>query len=339
MTHPTKPTSFAGTPGKPGSWGGASGEGGPARSGARHSRFSEPRAESGPAGRPSRPAPRPSRRRWSALSERSASVDAAGGGAGVWRADRPAGCQPGPRFACLSGSRMEHHRSGAPFHSEEAGPLDMALPTGGCCGVMAVGIELERVRRKSGGRIHLTPHVPDSGRAVTLCNQSFAEGTFLKTGEEADCRNCLRRRDDPARVSSAFFQSDVGSELLQRSLEEARSRRATRSEPERVAPPPAPDRPRVVTPPAATPAQPPPAPAPPVSAAAPAIRELRSHTPLRRTFENVFTSPQGVVVRVSKDGSVSHVTFEGPVDIRRRGREIAIRVGDVVLELDDSGQT
>src|SRR5262249_58654068 len=81
------------------------------------------------------------------------------------------------------------------------------------------------------------------------------------------------------------------------------------------------------------------APAAPVSPAAPAVRELRSRTPLRRTFENVFTSPQGVIVRVSKDGSVSHVTFEGPVDIRRRGREIAIRVGDVVLELDDSGQT
>ena len=212
----------------------------------------------------------------------------------------------------------------------------MALPTGGCCGVMAVGIELERVRRKSGGRIHLTPHVPDSGRAVTLCNQSFAEGTFLKTGEEADCRNCLRRRDDPARVSSAFFQSDVGSELLQRSLEEARSRRAARPAAAPV-PPPAPVRPRVVTPPAAAPAQPPPAPAPPASAAAPAVRELRSHTPLRRTFENVFTSPQGVIVRVSRDGSVSHVTFDGPVDIRRRGGAVTIRAGDVVLDLTTPG--
>ena len=216
--------------------------------------------------------------------------------------------------------------------------------------VMAVGIELERVRRKSGGRIHLTPHVPDSGPAVTLCNQSFAEGTFLKTDEEADCRNCLRRRDDPARVSSAFFQSDVGSELLQRSLEEARSRRATRSEPERAAPPPAPARIQAAKP--ATPPPPPKAPAPPVSAGAPAasagappagagapaIRELRSRTPLRRTFENVFTSPQGVIVRVSKDGSVSHVTFNGPVDIRRRGGEITIRAGDVLLELDDTGQ-
>lgn len=203
--------------------------------------------------------------------------------------------------------------------------------------VMAVGIELERVRRKSGGRIHLTPHVPDAGPAMTLCNQSFAEGTFLKTDEEADCRNCLRRRDDPARISSAFFQSDVGSELLQRSLEEARTRRAARSAPERV-PPPAPVRARAAPPASPTPPPISPAPAAPVSPAAPAVRELRSRTPLRRTFENVFTSPQGVIVRVSKDGSVSHVTFDGPVDIRRRGGEITIRVGDVELELDDSGQ-
>lgn len=203
--------------------------------------------------------------------------------------------------------------------------------------VMAVGIELERVRRKSGGRIHLTPHVPDAGPAMTLCNQSFAEGTFLKTDEEADCRNCLRRRDDPARISSAFFQSDVGSELLQRSLEEARTRRATRSAPERMSPP-APVRARAAPPASPTPPPISPAPDAPVSPAAPAVRELRSRTPLRRTFENVFTSPQGVIVRVSKDGSVSHVTFDGPVDIRRRGGEITIRVGDVELELDDSGQ-
>lgn len=199
--------------------------------------------------------------------------------------------------------------------------------------VMAVGIELERVRRKSGGRIHLTPHVPDSGPAVTLCNQSFAEGTYRKTDEEADCRNCLRRRDDPARVSSAFFQSDVGSELLQRSLEEARTRRATRPTPERTAAPSA-----ATQTGAAAPAPTAPAPTPaPVSSAAPALRELRSHIPLRKTFENVFTSPQGVIVRVSQDGSLSHLTFDGPVDVRRRGGRITIRAGDVVLELDDGG--
>src|SRR5262249_21601380 len=98
--------------------------------------------------------------------------------------------------------------------------------------VMAVGIELERVQRKSGGRIHLTPHVPDSGPAVTLWNPTLCGGTSPATDQADACRNCLRGRDDPARVSSAFFQSDVGAELLQRSLEEARTRRATRPTPE-----------------------------------------------------------------------------------------------------------
>src|SRR5215472_4320104 len=142
---------------------------------------------------------------------------------------------------------------------------------------MAVGIELEQVRRKTGGRVHLTPHVPDSGPVVTLCGQTFVEGTYEATDAEADCRNCLRRRDDPARVSSAFFQSDVGAELLQRSLEQARARQREerrappvpepRAESRRTAPKPAPPRP-----------------VPPQ----PEVRELRSRTPLRSTFPDVY---------------------------------------------------
>jgi len=223
--------------------------------------------------------------------------------------------------------------------------------------LMAISVELERVRRKSGGRIHLTPHVPETGTVVSLCNQSFAEGTYQKTEAEADCRNCLRRRDDPARVSTAFFQSDVGSELLQRSLEQALARRAGRhTEPSpatgvpatSTAPgvpakpasrgakpgkgPPAPGPPVAGQPEAPTAAGP--RPAPPPSRQAPVIRELRSRIPLRKRFENVFTSPQGVIVRVSRDGSVDHVTFDGPVDIRRRAGVITVRAGDVVLELE-----
>lgn len=200
--------------------------------------------------------------------------------------------------------------------------------------LMAVGIELERVRRKSGGRVHLTPHVPASGPVRSLCNQSLAEGTYQTTDEEADCRNCLRRKDDPAVVSSAFFNSELGSELLQRSLEEAQRRRSA-----------APSAPKTAV---APPPRPTPAPARPASrggreeegsprALEPiAIHELRSRTPLRKTFENVFTSPQGVIVRVAKDGAVNHVTFDGPVDLRRRGAVVTIRAGDVVLELDFS---
>src|SRR5215472_4699813 len=165
---------------------------------------------------------------------------------------------------------------------------------------MAVGIELEQVRRKTGGRVHLTPHVPDSGPVVTLCGQTFVEGTYEATEAEADCRNCLRRREDSGRVSSAFFQSDVGAELLQRSLEQARAGRS------RPAPPPAEkEAGQGRREPAVIRRLPPPP---------PAIEGLRSRTPLRKTFENVFVSPDGVIIRVS-DGAVSHVAFNGSIDV------------------------
>jgi hypothetical protein len=190
---------------------------------------------------------------------------------------------------------------------------------------MAVGIELERLRRITGGRIHLTPHVPDAGPVVTLCGQTFAEGTYRATEAEADCRNCLRRAGDAGRVSSAFFQSDVGAELLQRSLEQARARRD--------APPakrPAAGRPAAAPPPAAS-ARPAPAPRRAEEKPRPVIRGVRSGTPLRPTFENVYVSPDGVIVRAA-DGAVSHVAFNGPVDVRSRDGVVTVRVGDVVLE-------
>lgn len=202
---------------------------------------------------------------------------------------------------------------------------------------MAVGIELERLRRVSGGRVHLAPHVPESGPVVTLCGQTFAEGTYLATEAEADCRNCLRRAGDAARVSSAFFQSDVGAELLQRSLEQARARRA-------AAPgeaPPSPEgegagaRPsradRTVRQPRAAPPSRPSRPREEGAGPLPLIRGLRPGAVLRPTFENVYVSPEGVIVRVS-DGAVSHVAFNGAVDVRQRDGVVTIRVGDVVLE-------
>lgn len=200
---------------------------------------------------------------------------------------------------------------------------------------MAVGIELERLRRVSGGRVHLAPHVPDSGPVVTLCGQTFAEGTYRPTEAEADCRNCLRRAGDAARVSSAFFQSDVGAELLQRSLEQARIRRAEapRSVP---SPPQAEGQSGEQRPVRAS--RPAPAPRPPPSSEEragppPSIRGLRPGTALRPTFENVYVSPEGVIVRVA-EGAVSHVAFNGPVDVRRRDGAVTVRVGDVVLEFD-----
>jgi hypothetical protein len=195
---------------------------------------------------------------------------------------------------------------------------------------MAVGIELEAVRRKTGGRVHLTPHVPDSGPVVTLCGQTFAEGTYEAASAEADCRNCLRRRDDPARVSSAFFQSDVGAELLQRSLEQARARQREERRAPPVPPAPAPTAERGRAAPRRPAPKPPPSRAEPPQ---PEVRELRSRVVLRPTFPNVYLSPDGVILRVS-GGGVEHITFNGPVDVRQRDGVLTVRVGDLVLEFD-----
>lgn len=197
---------------------------------------------------------------------------------------------------------------------------------------MAVGIELEPVRRRTGGRVHLTPHVPDSGQVVTLCGQTFAEGTYEAAAAEADCRNCLRRRDDPARVSSAFFQSDVGAELLQRSLEQARARqREERKAPPRPARAPAPE--PTAERGGAAPRRPAARPAQRAQPPQPEVRELRSRVVLRPTFPDVYLSPDGVILRVS-DGGAEHVTFNGPIDIRQRDGVLTVRVGDLVLEFD-----
>ena len=79
-------------------------------------------------------------------------------------------------------------------------------------------VKLESVRRKTGGRIHLTPRVPKSGPVTTLCGQTLAPGTFTAVDAEADCTNCIRRSQDQGRISGAFFAQDEGSELLRLSL-------------------------------------------------------------------------------------------------------------------------
>src|SRR6059058_5651986 len=86
-------------------------------------------------------------------------------------------------------------------------------------------VKLESVRRKSGGRIHLTPRVPRSGPVTTLCNQTLADGSYQAVDTEPDCTNCIRRSKDQARISGAFFAQEEGSELLRLSLEQAKSRK------------------------------------------------------------------------------------------------------------------
>ena len=87
------------------------------------------------------------------------------------------------------------------------------------------GVRLESVRRRSGGRIHLTPRVPHSGEVTTLCGQTLGAGSFAAVTDAADCANCIRRSRDQARISGAFFAQEEGSELLRLSLEQARSRK------------------------------------------------------------------------------------------------------------------
>ena len=91
-------------------------------------------------------------------------------------------------------------------------------------------VRLESVRRKSGGRIHLTPRLPKSGPVTTLCGQVLGEGAYTDTDAVADCANCIRRSKDQSRISSAFFEQDEGSELLKLSLEHARQRRPEKKE-------------------------------------------------------------------------------------------------------------
>src|SRR3982074_2801360 len=81
-------------------------------------------------------------------------------------------------------------------------------------------VKLESVRRKTGGRIHLTPRVPKSGPVTTLCGQTLAARTLAGVPHPPP-----RRSQDQGRISGAFFAQDEGAELLKLSLEQARLRR------------------------------------------------------------------------------------------------------------------
>ena len=84
-------------------------------------------------------------------------------------------------------------------------------------------VRLESVRRKSGGRIHLTPRIPKTGPVTTLCGQVLGDGAYTGTESVADCANCIRRSRDQSRISSAFFEQEEGSEALARAGARART--------------------------------------------------------------------------------------------------------------------
>jgi hypothetical protein len=185
-------------------------------------------------------------------------------------------------------------------------------------------VRLESVRRKSGGRIHLTPRLPKSGPVTTLCGQVLAEGAYTDTDAVADCANCIRRSKDQSRISSAFFEQDEGSELLKLSLEHARQRR-----PEQKQGAPAAERKpllRVVPPP-------PPAPEVPDE-----VGELATEG-FKSSGQGVWRSPAGVIVRMAGErrDRFAELVYEGEVVVRRDRDALIVRAGDVEIRPSGDG--
>lgn len=178
-------------------------------------------------------------------------------------------------------------------------------------------VKLESVRRKTGGRIHLTPKVPKAGPLTTLCGQTLAPETYSPVDDVPDCTNCIRRSKDQSRISSAFFAQDEGSELLRLSLEQARQRRTEATD--------APPRLEIVKPVAW------PAPKPPPEAIPDRLGELVTRG-FRPAGEGVWKSPDGVIVRMRKKGKTwlfEELVFEGSVIATRVDDGVRVRAGDV----------
>jgi hypothetical protein len=186
-------------------------------------------------------------------------------------------------------------------------------------------IRLEPVRRKSGGRIHLTPRVPRSGSVETLCGQTLDAGSYAPSQDDADCVNCIRRSKDQSRVSGAFFAQDAGTELLRLSLEQARRDRPAGAGPPRPA-----QRPllRVIS-----------APQPKRVPLPERVGELVTRG-FRRAAEGVWRSPDGVLVRMKLAGGrwrFDELVFEGAVVATRTRDGVRILAGDVEVAPSRNG--
>ncbi len=192
-------------------------------------------------------------------------------------------------------------------------------------------VKLESVRRKSGGRIHLTPKVPRTGPVTTLCGQTLGEGSYAAVDTEPDCANCVRRAKDPSRISGAFFAQEEGSELLRLSLEQAQQR--PRKPDLRVVPGTGhaePEKPVVW-----------PAPKPPPDAIPDELGELVTRG-FKPSGEGVWRSPLGVIVRMRKQGSdwrFAELVFEGAIMATREKNGLRIRAGNVEVAPRDGGFT
>jgi len=186
-------------------------------------------------------------------------------------------------------------------------------------------VRLESVRRKSGGRIHLTPKVPRTGPVTTLCGQTLDAGSFSAVESEPDCANCIRRSHDQARISGAFFAQEEGSELLRLSLEQARTRKPDL----RVLPHPSEKDKPVVWP----------APKPPPEATPERVGELVTRG-FKPSGDGVWRSPEGVIVRMRRHGKewrFAEIVFEGEVVATRTEDGLRLKAGDVEVIPDEGG--
>jgi hypothetical protein len=184
----------------------------------------------------------------------------------------------------------------------------------------------------------------EPGKPVqTLCDRTFEAADYVVTDVEASCAACLRRREDPARLSNAMFGSDLGSKLLELSLSRARKRpedqqaddRAAKADPPRLRV--VPTTPRV-EPKAQERIEEPPAEAGKQRSAPglprPAGLDLSRFDQLGR---DQYRSPGGVVIRtvLREDGGwdVAEVAYDGEVKLEQLpdGR-VRVKIGDLRFE-------
>ena len=231
---------------------------------------------------------------------------------------------------------------------------------------MATALELRQVQKGKAGRIHLA--VPGKAEASvrTLCNKLFQAGEYREVEDEPDCQLCRRRRGNKALVSSAFFEGDMGTQLLEMSLQEAKAgrsrRQAERSASDaaaRLAQPPEegedqrrhPDGGRRRQPTGTEDRRPAPGAGGRRGTAARGKPSL-SLVPepekperlgnlalagLQQVSDHVYRSPAGVVIRGRKRGKtweVAEVVFDGPIQVKHdTGGRAQLKIGDVTVEV------
>ncbi|MDQ6691881.1 MAG: hypothetical protein M3Z13_03845 [Candidatus Dormibacteraeota bacterium] len=192
---------------------------------------------------------------------------------------------------------------------------------------MAARVELVSVR-KGKGAIHLAVRVEAEREVETLCERQFGVGESAATELGPTCVACIRRSNDPGRISNALFGQDMGATLLELSLagghklpEDRRAdERAATAEPPRltvVRSGQQPDTPREAE---------------------------RAHSPggldLSRFAEvgrDLYRSPGGVTLRLvrrrSGEWDVADIDCDGATRIEHLGDgRVRIRAGDIRIE-------